>query len=226
MLRMSAPGEGSWAMRNRAQQEQGTSSEERCGQTLNARGRFRVDNRLLTHIVLVLLSLPALMPLIWMVSTSLKTDSQIFPREGQNLSAFAMHNLIPHPIKWQNYSSALAAIPLITYLRNTLRLCLFNVVGAVFSSSIVAYGFARLEFIGKNVLFLIMISTMALPGQVTMIPVFVVFRWLGWYGILPAANGVQHFLAMRSLSSCLRSSTRHFRRTLVRQRAWMAQMNG
>src|SRR5207302_4459571 len=68
------------------------------------------------------------------------------------------------------------------YLQNTQLLCSLTVLGAVLSSAIVAYGFARLEFKGKGLLFLLMISTMALPGQVTMIPVFALFRWLGWYG--------------------------------------------
>ena len=73
-------------------------------------------------------------------------------------------------------------IPFVTYLKNTLFLCLVTVLGAVYSSAIVAYGFARIEFRGKQPLFLLMIATMVLPGQVTMIPVFALFRWLGWYG--------------------------------------------
>src|SRR5579871_361920 len=151
---------------------------------MRSRGPSRASrgSRFCTHLVLILLSLPALMPLIWMISTSLKADSQIYVTEGHSAAALPLANLIPHPVRWQNYPSALAAIPLVTYLRNTLQLCLFNVIGAVFSSAVVAYGFARLEFRGKNALFLLMISTMALPGQVTMIPVFVLFRWLGWYG--------------------------------------------
>jgi len=145
-------------------------------------GLLRGSNRIITHTTLILLSIPAILPLVWMISTSFKTDLQIFSADGQTSTMAILKNLIPHPFHWQNYPLALKAIPLVTYLRNTLRLCLFNVVGAVLSSAVVAYGFARLEFKGKNVLFLIMISTMALPGQVTMIPVFVVFRWLGWYG--------------------------------------------
>lgn len=181
---------------------------------------LRLNSRLLTHIALIALSVPALMPLIWMVSTSFKADSQIFAADGQS-SAFALHNLIPSPFKWQNYTSALGAIPLITYLRNTLRLCLFNVIGAVFSSAIVAYGFARLEFKGKNILFLIMISTMALPGQVTMIPVFVVFRWLGWYGTylpltVPAFFGNPFFIFLLT----------QFYRTLPHDLSEAARMDG
>ena len=139
-------------------------------------------NRLAVHVVLILLSVPALMPIIWMISTSLKTDGQIFPPEGHAAPAFSPASLIPHPIMWGNYSSAIKVIPLFLYLRNTLRLCAVNIIGGVFSSAIVAYGFARINFKYKNALFLIMISTMAVPAQVTMIPQFVVFRHLGWYG--------------------------------------------
>src|SRR5262245_32387264 len=163
-----------WRMSGRAGRIWAMPSRETKRQTA-----FR---RLLIHLALIALSVPALMPMLWMVSTSLKADSQIYPAEGQSLSAMSLVNLIPHPVRWQNYPLALEAIPIITYLRNTLWLCLFNVIGTLLSSSIVAYGFARLEFRGKNALFLLMISTLALPGQVTMIPVFVLFRFLGWYG--------------------------------------------
>jgi multiple sugar transport system permease protein len=78
-------------------------------------------------------------------------------------------------------------------------LCLLTVVGVVLSSAIVAYGFARLAFRGRDVWFYVMISTMALPGQVTMIPVFALFRALGWYGtflplVVPAFFGAPFFI--------------------------------
>jgi multiple sugar transport system permease protein len=138
--------------------------------------------RLAVHVVLLVLCIPALLPMIWMLSTSLKADTQIFPAEGHGAAAFSLKSLIPSPVKWGNYPAALHTIPFGVYLRNTLFLCAVTVVGAVFSSAVVAYGFARLEFPGKGALFLLMISTMALPGQVTMVPVFALFRWLGWYG--------------------------------------------
>src|SRR5579883_1561704 len=112
--------------------------------------------RAAAHVVLLLLCVPALLPLVWMVSTSLKPDSQIFG------STFSLSTIFPHPMRWQNYLGAVEAIPFAIYLRNTLVLCFFTVVGAVGSSAVVAYGFAKTEFKGKTVLFLLMISTMAL----------------------------------------------------------------
>jgi len=143
--------------------------------------RLSGGQRLLTHAVLLALCVPFAMPLLWMLSTSLKTDEQIFPREGES-KTLSFHSLLPDPVEWSNYPKALRTVPFGTYLQNTLFLCAMNVIGAVFSSAAVAYGFARLRFPGRDVLFLVMISTMALPGQVTMIPVFAMFRMLGWYG--------------------------------------------
>jgi len=154
--------------------------------------------KLLAHGVLIALCFPALLPLFWMVSTSLKADAQIF---GGNSSAngISLASLLPHPVQWSNYPAALHAIPLETYLKNTLILCLGNVLGATLSSALVAYGFARTEFVGKRALFLVMISTMALPSQVTMVPVFALFRALGWFGtylplIVPSFFGAPFFI--------------------------------
>jgi multiple sugar transport system permease protein len=143
--------------------------------------RLSWPQRLVTHVVLIALCVPFALPLVWMLATSLKGDAQIFAREGQT-QTLSVRSLLPSPIQWSNYPAALQTVPFGTYLQNTLFLCAMNVLGAVLSSAIVAYGFARIQFPGRDVLFLVMISTMALPGQVTMIPVFAMFRWLGWYG--------------------------------------------
>jgi len=130
------------------------------------------------YAVLVASSIPAIMPFLWMVSTSLKTDQQIFGNTGM----VSLDTFVPHPVRWDNYPRSLSSIPFGVYLQNTLSLCIITVIGAVLSSAIVAYGFARIPFKGSKPLFYLMISTMALPGQVTMVPVFALFRWLGWYG--------------------------------------------
>jgi multiple sugar transport system permease protein len=146
------------------------------------------------YAALVALSLPALAPLWWMVATSLKSDAQIYGAEQA-----ASLGLLPSPPQWSNYPAALGSVPFAHYLRNTLLLCLLNVVGATASSAVVAYGFARLPFRGRGLLLALMVSTMALPQHVTMIPVFAIFRWLGWYGTflpltVPAFFGVPFFI--------------------------------
>ncbi|MCX7047772.1 MAG: carbohydrate ABC transporter permease [Candidatus Sumerlaeota bacterium] len=144
--------------------------------------RLRSYQRLAVHAVLLALCIPAVLPLVWMISTSLKSDQQIYLQQGKDVSAISLLSMIPRPPQWSNYPDAMNSVPLGQYLRNTLLLCFVTVMGAVLSSAVVAYGFARMTFRGRDALFLLMISTMALPGQVTMIPVFALFRWLGWYG--------------------------------------------
>lgn len=134
-----------------------------------------------------------------MVSTSLKTDEQVFPQATEGVPGISLVDFVPSPVKWDNYPGALRAVPFGTYLKNTLFLCFLNVVCGVFSSAMVAYGFARTEFRGKTTLFLIMLATMMLPPQVVMIPTFVLFQKLGWYGtymplIAPYCFGIPFFI--------------------------------
>ena len=92
-------------------------------------------------------------------------------------------------LRWQNYPDALSYLPPETdgglvYLRNTLIIVVFNVIGTVLSSALVAYAFSRMKFPGKDVLFTILLSTMMLPGAVTLMPKFLIFRSLGWIDTL------------------------------------------
>ena len=143
-------------------------------------------NKAVVLVALILLAIPAALPLVWMVSTSLKTTDQIFPTGGKAAPPFSLGALVPHPARWENYADAVRAVPFRVYFRNTATLCVLNVVAAVFSSAVVAYGFARLRLVGKGALFSLMLATMAIPPQVTMVPRFALVRALGWYGtILP-----------------------------------------
>jgi multiple sugar transport system permease protein len=149
----------------------------------------------LAHLALVLLCLPFILPLVWMVSTSLKSNAQIFT----GTRAFSLHSIFPWPWRVANYPEALSMVPFGTYLKNTLLLCVLNVIGAVASSAVVAYGFAKLEFKGNKALFLVMVATMALPAQVTMVPVFALFKALGWTGtylplIVPSFCGIPFYV--------------------------------
>jgi multiple sugar transport system permease protein len=150
------------------------------------------------YATLLILSVPPLLPLLWMVSTSLKSEDQVYSKSGAT-GTFSLASMIPHPIAWNNYPDSLNTMPFMLYLRNTLMLCAVIVVASVVSSSIVAYGFARLKFVGSNVWFFVMLSTMALPAQVTMIPIFSMYRSLGWYGtylplIVPSFCGSPFFI--------------------------------
>lgn len=129
--------------------------------------------RAATYFALVLLSVVFVAPFLWMVSTSLKPDAQVFSERVQ---------WIPHPFVWSNYPVALQSFPFLLYLRNTLFICIMTMVGVVISSTLPAYGFARLRWRGRDALFLILVMTIMLPAQVTMLPVFLIFRALHWTG--------------------------------------------
>jgi len=140
---------------------------------------------LLGHAALIIIGIFFLAPAAFMVSTSLKADDQVFE---------PFIRWIPRPAMWSNYKSALEYFPFWLYLRNTLIICIGTVIGTVVSAALPAYGFARLRWKGRNVFFFIMIATIMLPGQVTMLPVFLMFRTLGWTGtflplIVPAFFG-------------------------------------
>lgn len=123
------------------------------------------------HIVLIVFGIAMLAPLAWLISTSLKEPSAIFriPPEW-----------IPQPIRWQNYPEALTALPFIRFFFNTLTITFWATVGTLITASMSAFAFARLRFPGRSFLFGVVISTLMLPSIVTLIPTFILFRWLGW----------------------------------------------
>lgn len=126
---------------------------------------------LLTHLVLIACSVLVLIPLIFQISTSLKTAGEVF---------LFPPSWIPNPVRWQNYYDAVTAIPFFTYLGNTVFITLMSIIGRVLSVTLVAFAFSRLEWWGRDTLFLVMLATLMLPPHVTLIPQFILFRQLGW----------------------------------------------
>ncbi len=116
-------------------------------------------------------------PMIWLVLSSLKPAEQLTEDP---------YSLLPASWQWNNFSDALDSMPYLVYLTNSLLLCAGTVVGSVLSCSLVAYGFSRLRWRGRRLLFGILVATMLLPWHVTMIPRFLLFRELGWYNHLTA----------------------------------------
>lgn len=125
----------------------------------------------LIHTVLIVGAIFLMIPLAWMLSTSLKDLGTVF---------FFPPHWIPHPAHWENYRQIFQVIPFATYIRNTMMITFFSVVGKLTSCSLVAYSFARLRWRGRNAVFIVMLATLMLPYQVTMIPQFVVYRHLNW----------------------------------------------
>lgn len=136
-----------------------------------------------THLALITLSLIFLIPLYWLVSSSLKTDAQVHAWPPV---------WVPNPITTENYVKGLQFIPFPRMLANTLVIALLSVVGTVLSCSVVAYSLTAMRWKGRDALFYLLLATMMLPGQVTMVPLFVLFAKMGWVDTF-APLTVPHF---------------------------------
>jgi ABC-type glycerol-3-phosphate transport system permease component len=122
--------------------------------------------------LLILLGAFVLMvPLAWMLSTAFKANGEVF---------LVPIRWIPKHILFQNFPDAINYVPFPVYYRNSVFVAVLSVIGAVLSSSVVAFAFARLRGPGKNILFVILLSTLMLPSEVTLVPVYLIFRNLGW----------------------------------------------
>ncbi len=132
-------------------------------------GRFW--GRGLVWLLLLAGSVLMLMPFLWMVSSSLKLETQVF--------AFPP-KLIPNPARFMNYVDALIYKPFHIYLQNTMIIVVLNEIAILLSASYCAYGFARLRFPSRDFWFAVVLATMMLPSVVTMVPTFVIFSRLKW----------------------------------------------
>ena len=123
------------------------------------------------HSVLIAGLVLVFFPIAWALSTSLKNPGDIF---------LFPPTWIPNPIRWENYVDAMTKADFGRYFLNTTIITLVDIVAKVMSCSLVAFAFARLRWWGRDVLFMIMLSTLMLPQQVTLIPQFIIYRQLGW----------------------------------------------
>jgi len=137
--------------------------------------RRRPTSRLLGHALAYALMIAGavvtLLPFLWMVSTSLN--------ELENVGSLPPQ-WIPDPVVLHNYGDVWDQLPFGNFLFNSTYITLLNVIGQLLVCSLSAYAFARLEFRGRDKLFYLYLATMMIPGQVTLIPAFVLMRWLSW----------------------------------------------
>lgn len=129
--------------------------------------------RRLSALVLVAGAVAVLLPLAWMLSTSLKPESQVFRSPIQ---------WVPSTVRGENYPEAVSLIPFWRYALNSLVVAVPVVVGTVVTSTAVAYAFARMRAPGLRWLFLLVIAGIMLPGEVTLVPSFLLYKQLGWVG--------------------------------------------
>jgi len=131
----------------------------------------RLLTGLVTYVLLTGLALVAIVPFLWMVATSLKTvqEAGTYPP-----------TLLPAIPQWQDYPNVFNAVPLLTFLRNTLFYSAMVTLGQLLFCSTAAFAFARLRFPGRDFLFLVYLATLMIPAAVTLIPSFILMKWFHW----------------------------------------------
>lgn len=127
------------------------------------------------YIVLIGGAFVFLLPLVWMISSSVKPGYQVYAVPPQ---------WIPESLVWDGYIKPWTQFSMLTFYKNTIILVILNTIGTLLSSSLVAFAFARMRFRGRNVLFIVVLSTLMLPPQVTLIPTYWLFAKLGWVNTL------------------------------------------
>jgi ABC-type glycerol-3-phosphate transport system permease component len=126
---------------------------------------------LLIYAILLAGAVVVMIPLWWMLTSSVKHPKEIF--------AFPP-TLLPKQFRWQNYVEVFSKAPFGLWFRNTAFVCLMDLIGTLFSASMVGFSFARLRWRGRELMFVITLATMMLPGAVTMIPRYLIFKQLHW----------------------------------------------
>lgn len=130
---------------------------------------------LLSYAFLVVGALAMIGPFLWMITASLKEPGSIFSYQRP-----WWQDWIPTQFVWQNYVQAWNAVPFARFYLNSIFVSIAITIGQVVTSAFAAYAFARLEFPGRDKIFFAYLATMMVPGAVTMIPVFILLRTLGW----------------------------------------------
>ncbi len=133
-----------------------------------------------------------MIPFYWMIATALKAQGNLYLYPPQ---------WIPNPVVWNNFKEVWDTVPFATFTRNTAVIVTLVMIGTLLSCSFSAYGFARLRAPGRDVIFLIVLATMMLPGGVTLVPTYIAFNKLGWINsilplVVPAFFGAPFFIFM------------------------------
>ncbi len=134
-------------------------------------GVQRLGGRAFTYLILAVCAVVLLFPFYWLASSAFKTSDEI-----------AAYPVIwfPSRLAWENFGTLFQSLPMGTYFFNTVLVAACSAIGTTFSSALAGYSFARLRFPGRNALFVLALSTLMVPGFVTLIPQFIMFKSFGW----------------------------------------------
>ena len=152
----------------------------------SASGKKRIG-KFFIYLILIIIAAAMLIPFLWMLSASIKTDREVF-----QMNPFVW---IPENPRWSNYIDIWTKIPFATFVKNTVFLTIVVTILQLLTSSFAAYSFAKLEFKHKNLLFMAYIATIAMPWQVYMVPQFIMMRGFGLNDKLLAMICLQAFSA-------------------------------
>lgn len=148
------------------------------------------NNKILTYLCVMLFSAYFMAPFLWMIITALKTPGEVnsYPP-----------TFLPRSFQWSNFMDAWTSQPFGVYLKNSILVTVLTTFGQVMSCSLIAFGFARYDFKYKNILFMLLLASMMLPWDVTMIPLYMQFNMMGWINtlkplIVPAFFGSPYYI--------------------------------
>lgn len=162
-----------------------SGSQERTSWRSRPRqGRRRVG-RYVALAIVVLGAAVVVFPFFWQLTSSLKSPAQLYKWPPV---------WIPWPLHFSNYAQIASVVPILTYLKNSLTIVLPVIIGTEISCALAAYGFARLRFPGRQVIFMLLVASMIVPSYATLMPQFIAFQRIGWYNtfyplIVPAFFG-------------------------------------
>ncbi|GAB4435428.1 MAG: carbohydrate ABC transporter permease [Anaerolineae bacterium] len=160
---------------------------------VSQKGPLDLPLRILGYAILLLVTLLMVVPFIWMLTTSLKPSGSEFAWPPE---------LLPREIDTTNYEQLFTLLPFGQYFLNTVIVTAFTVIGQLVICSMAAYGFARLNFMGRNTIFILYLATMMIPFQITLIPLFLIVHNLGWVNsfaglIVPGISSVFGIFLLR-----------------------------
>ncbi|KEK18781.1 sugar ABC transporter permease [Bacillus manliponensis] len=144
---------------------------------MNKKTVIRNKNTIVIHVTLIIGALLTIGPFIWMVLTSLKTYAE---------SVQVPPVVIPSTFLWMNYTEVFELLPFFKFMMNTIIVTIIRTVGQLFLCSLAAYAFARIQFPGRNILFLLMLSVLMVPAQVFLLPQYLIMVKLEWLNTLQA----------------------------------------
>ena len=131
--------------------------------------------KIIMYSLLGLFSLYFVLPFVWVILSALKTETEVFSYPPK---------IFPEVLQWKNFVDAWTSQPFGVYLKNSVIVTVMTTIGQLLSCSLIAYGFARFDFKFKNTLFVLMLATMMIPWDVTMIPLYMEFKMFGWINTL------------------------------------------